>query len=96
MTYTRRSNLVTGTIENEMVILDLPAGHVHQLNVTASRIWNECDGVSTAAEIATRVAASFDEPPDVQLVLQDVLNTLTEFERLGLLMKEPGHPSIPR
>jgi len=79
-----RPDLVTRSIDGEVVILDRSAGTVHHLNATASHIWSECDGTQSAADIAARVAASFNGVPET--VLEDVLATLADFRRLGLLV----------
>ena len=78
-----RADLLTRIIDDEVVILDRQRGHVHHLNVTASCIWNQCDGATTPDAIASRLAAEFGrEQHDVD---GDVATTLVEFRRLGLL-----------
>jgi hypothetical protein len=84
MSNVRRADLVTCTVDGEVVILDRTAGYVHQLNATASQIWSACDGKQGADEIAERIASCFDDPPPT--VLQDVLRTLNDLQRLGLLV----------
>ncbi len=42
----RRSDIIYRTIEGETVILNRNEGRLHQLNPTASFIWNCCDGTS--------------------------------------------------
>jgi hypothetical protein len=83
---TRRADLVSREVEGEVVILDRATGHVHRLNPTASFIWNQCDGASTPAEIAARLATSFDRTPEH--VLGDVTTTLADLTRLGLLIQQ--------
>jgi hypothetical protein len=84
----QRPDLVTCTVDSELVILDRAGGYVHQLNATASEIWSACDGVRGAEDIAALVGARFDDPPST--VLQDVLSTLQELRRLGLLVDQSG------
>ncbi len=79
-----RPDLITRIIDGEVVILDRVAEKVHQLNPTASCIWDSCDGTLTAAEIAARVAQRFDVPANQ--AQDDVVATLADFERLGLLL----------
>jgi PqqD family protein of HPr-rel-A system len=80
----RRSDLETRTVDGELVILDLRGGSVHRLNATATNIWHDCDGVSTAADIAARLAARFHiEPAEV---IGDVTAALAELEQLGLIV----------
>ena len=79
----RRSDLVTRTVDGEIVILDLANGAVHRLNATATSIWNDCDGKSTALEIATRLGATVQRRPDE--VIGDVSDAIGSLQRLGLL-----------
>jgi hypothetical protein len=93
MPKTRRPDLITCSVDGEVVILDRAAGFVHQLNSTASRIWSACDGGHEVHEIAARVAASFEGAPAA--VLDDVIRALADFERLGLLVDGPVDDSAP-
>jgi hypothetical protein len=86
----RRSDLEVRSLEGELVVLDLSRGRVHRLNATASLIWAGCDGRSTEADIAARVAAQFELPP-VE-VLDDVMRTIAEFRQLGLLVESTDDP----
>jgi hypothetical protein len=92
MAYAQRPDLITSSVDDETLLLSLRTGQIHQLNPTATRIWNECDGVSTAPEIAARVASVFDACPEPLTVLEDVLAALAEFEQLGLLLTKPYMP----
>jgi len=80
---TRRPDLLTRVIDGEVVILDQAAGKVHQLNATASCIWERCDGANSVADITAYVADCFDISVDA--VSRDVATTLIELEQLGLL-----------
>jgi hypothetical protein len=51
----RRADLRVRLIEGEAVVLDRRAGLIHQLNHTASYIWDRCHGEFTAAEIADQL-----------------------------------------
>jgi len=81
----RRADLDTRTVDGEVVILDRAKGVIHRLNATASCIWHDCDGKSTATEIATRLAARVQSTPDE--VLGDVIDAIANLERLGLLAR---------
>jgi PqqD family protein of HPr-rel-A system len=84
MSKIRRSDLLTCTVDGEVVIFDRVAGYVHQLNRTASHIWSLCDGEPDIDHISARLAASFDDVPAT--LTQDIVKTLADFERLGLLV----------
>ena len=80
----QRPDLVTCTVDDEIVILDRAAGYVNQLNGTASQIWRACDGSNTAEDIAAQVTEHCENAPET--VLRDVVTALAEFDRLGLLL----------
>jgi len=87
----RRSgaDLTTCTVDNDLVILDRMRGYVHQLNPTASHIWSVCDGRHSVDDIAASLGASFTDAP--QNLRDAVLRTLSDFEKLGLLLSAlPG------
>jgi PqqD family protein of HPr-rel-A system len=88
---TPRPDLTTCTVDGEVVILDRAAGLVHHLNATASQIWRSCEDARSVNDIAARVAACFEGEPDV--VRQDVMRTLADLERLGLLVDRPVNAS---
>ena len=66
-----------------MVVLDRTSDLVHQLNQTASFIWERCDGRSTARDIADQMVAAFDV--DRATAETSVVATLRQLETLGLL-----------
>ncbi len=89
MPKTRRADLKPFMVDGELVIYDRASGLVHQLNATASHIWTACDGGQAVEEIAASVAASFAGSP-LETVLTDVIRTLAELERLGLVEDRPA------
>ena len=66
-----------------MVVLDLEAEQVHQLNPTASFIWPRCDGQRTVAKIVDELASSFDVDPNT--AREAVIAALRRLDELGLL-----------
>ena len=79
----RRSDISARGVVDETVVLDLGAAQIHQLNATASFIWNRCDGHCTVGEIVEKLAESFDV--DCETARQAVEATLRRFNELGLL-----------
>lgn len=74
----RTENLTVHKLDGEFVVLDVEANLIHQLNPTASFIWEQCDTADTAEEIARRVAEAFDVNaadvlPDVERTIQGLL-----------------------
>ena len=88
MTTFRRTDLLVRTIDGEIVILDKRACKIHQLNVTASLIWQCCDGNNTADAIAAIIAEHF--ACQIQTVVDDVRSALRQLEVLGLIESSSG------
>lgn len=78
-----RSDISTRVVEGETVVLHLAAEQIHQLNPTASFIWNRCDGHRTAAEIAEELTGFFDV--DYKTAYDAVVTTLRQLHELRLL-----------
>jgi hypothetical protein len=79
----RRSNVSVRLIEGEVVVLDRQAGLIHQLNQTASYIWDRCNGQLTVAEIADQMALTFDV--DFRTAAEDVVTIIRQFQNQRLL-----------
>jgi hypothetical protein len=79
----RRSDISVRAVGEELVVLDRTANRIHQLNRTASFIWNRCDGQHTLPEIAGELAASFEVEPDT--ARETVTTMVPRFSELGLL-----------
>ena len=71
------------TVEEEVVILNRDTGQVHRLNLTASYIWQLCDGTNTPDQIAEQLAADFGRTTGQ--VIDDVLGAIASLRQLGLL-----------
>jgi Coenzyme PQQ synthesis protein D (PqqD) len=79
----RRADLNYRTIEGETVILDRKEGHLHQLNPTASFIWDICDGNSSVAEIIDRIVGTYEV--DSGTARRDVEEVLLKLRNSHLL-----------
>ena len=79
----RRPDIRTRVVDGETIVLDRREEFVHQLNKTASYIWERCDGRYSPAEIADEVCAAFEV--DHRTALRDVLDIVEELERRKLL-----------
>jgi len=70
-------------IEGQTVILDREHGKLHELNQSASYIWQLCDGHTPVSEIVSAMARAYDRlPTDVE---RDVTNALQQLEALRLI-----------
>ena len=80
----RRTEFEERVVEGEMVVMDKESEQIHQLNQTASFIWQLCDGEHDRQQIAEELAAAFDV--DADTAQQDVAETLEKLEEIGLLL----------
>ena len=93
LTATPRADVLVREIDGELVILDRTRGLVHQLNDTASFVWQRCNGDRSVREIATDVAATFDV--SVETAQRDVGATLEQLVELSLLVDAVEIPKCP-
>jgi methyltransferase-like protein len=80
----RRTEFEERVVEGEMVVMDKESEQIHQLNQTASFIWQRCDGEHERQQIAEELAEAFDV--DAETAQQDVADTLEKLEEIGLLL----------
>jgi hypothetical protein len=79
----RRADLGVRVVDDETLVLDRAGGCIHQLNTTASFIWQRCDGQRTIHEIADDLARAFDV--DADTARDAVTTSVRRFTELGLL-----------
>lgn len=79
----RRSDLNWRTIDGETLILNREQGRLHQLNPTASFIWDCCDGNSNIAEITDRLVGVYEV--DARTACKDVEDVLFNLRSSKLL-----------
>jgi len=81
----RRTEFEERVVEGEMVVMDQESEQIHQLNQTASFIWQLCDGDHDRQQIAEELAAAFEV--DADTAEADVAETLEKLEKIGLLIQ---------
>src|SRR5713101_4597985 len=89
----RRSDLNIRVVDGEAVVLDRREGLIHQLNHTATYIWERCNGKSTVAEIAAHLAETFDVASES--AGQDVAQVVQQLQDLYLLEPRSDRPVVP-
>ena len=80
----KRDGLSERLVAGERVVLDPESESMHQLNLSATVVWELCDGDKTVTEIAKSVAEQFEIAEDV--ALDDVEQAVKTFDELGLLV----------
>ena len=78
-----RPDLQAPLVEGEMVVLDRKEGLIHQLNQTASYIWERLDGKTPLSTIASMVVESFEV--DLKTAERDVAETVSQLRKLKLM-----------
>jgi hypothetical protein len=84
----REKGLVVDDLPDEVLVYDLERHKAHCLNITAAQVWRDCDGKTSASEIARRIASQLDAPFNEELVWL----ALRDLDKLHLL---DGSPSLP-
>jgi hypothetical protein len=79
----RRSDVSVRVIEGETVVFDRQAGRVHQLNQTASYIWERCDGTCRVMDLTHQLTQDFDV--DRTTAANDVAAIILQLQGLNLL-----------
>jgi hypothetical protein len=64
----RREGIISKEFEGELLIYDLDRDKAHCLNPLAGKIWKNCDGRATAAEIAASLSHEQGSPVDEKVV----------------------------
>jgi hypothetical protein len=83
----RRSGLVSRVVDGELVVLDRSRQMIHQLNETASYIWDRCDGRHSVTDIAHGLGRSYNV--DRPTAEKDVASAVRQLEIVGLVTTAP-------
>ena len=78
-----RSDVQHQVIDGESVILDTSNGMIHQLNETASFIWQSCNGKNNVQNIVTMLMDSYSASENT--ANDDVIKVISNFKELELL-----------
>jgi len=81
----RAESLVVREVSDGILLLDMEAGRVHQLNATAGFIWLRCDGVASAADITASIAREYGLEEGA--AARDVEMALSELRALNLVVE---------
>ena len=78
---------ISREVNGEMLVLDERAQVIHQLNPTASFIWQQAQRGSTADGIAAALAEQYDV--SLETAHRDVASTLARLKELNLVGPKP-------
>jgi hypothetical protein len=81
----RRDGLILRKVQQDLLLLDTEFNQIHQLNETASFIWENWEQVPDPIGIARLLAQKFDV--DEQVVLNDVSAIVGRLQELNLLVR---------
>ena len=81
----RRDGLILRKVQQDLLLLDTEFNQIHQLNETASFIWENWEQVPDPIGIARLLAQKFDV--DEQVVLNDVSAIVGRLRELNLLVR---------
>lgn len=85
----REEGLMIRELPDEVLIYDLDGHKAHCLNSTAASIWKQCDGRSTAKQIAARLANELRVSVDEDVVWVGV----RRLSKANLLVKRVAPPA---
>lgn len=83
MYYTQRSNLKAQQVDEELLILNLEQGTIHQLNNTAAFVWSHCDGETDENGLVLLMIESYGI--DRETATRDIEVILPELIKLELI-----------
>ena len=81
----RRDGLILRKVQQDLLLLDTEFNQIHQLNETASFVWENWEQVPDPVEIARLLAQKFDV--EEQVVLNDVSAIVGRLQELNLLVR---------
>jgi Coenzyme PQQ synthesis protein D (PqqD) len=82
--YACAKSLSVQNVDQELLILDQGSGVIHQLNPTATLIWQKCDEGLSAPQMAQLLAQKYEIEEDV--ARKDVVETLEKLKALNLVV----------
>ena len=90
----RRADVSVRTVDGETVVLDLRLNQIHQLNATATHVWERCDGRHDVHQLAASLVGRFDV--DEATAGSDAARALAQLARVGLLQEHlPDADALP-
>ena len=86
----RRGSLIVKELPDETLVYDLKTDQAHCLNLTAARVWKNCDGQRTVSQLAELMELELGS-----LVPEEMIwLALNQLEKFNLLEIAPAQPKV--
>ena len=86
----RRDSLIVKELPDETLVYDRETDQAHCLNLTAARIWKNCDGQRTVRQLAELMGRELgSEVPEEMIWV-----ALNQLEKFNLLQIIPAQPAV--
>lgn len=85
----RKKSLIIKELANETLVYDLETDKAHCLNLTAARVWKNCDGKRTVAQLRELIGKETGCPVPPEVVWL-ALDQLEEFSLLEAPVRRPA------
>jgi hypothetical protein len=86
----RTERLIVKEVDDEVLVYDLTNDKAHCLNDTAARVWKNCDGKNSVADISTSLGKETGVTVDERVVWL----ALDQLEEFKLLAEVPTAPAV--
>lgn len=86
----RHEKLIVKELPDETLVYDLVNDKAHCLNDTAGKVWKNCDGLNSVADISAILAEDAGAPVD-DAVVWLALEQLKKFDLLESVPPKPAH-----
>lgn len=77
------SQIISRTVDDEALIIQLTSGSYYSLNVVGTRVWESIDGTRTAGDVAKIIQDEYDA--EFELIEIEVMSLLTDLVQEGLV-----------
>lgn len=84
----RKKSLIIKELPNETLVYDLETDKAHCLNETAARVWKNCDGRQTVAQLRELTEKETNSPVPEEMVWL-ALDQLEQFKLLETAVSQP-------
>lgn len=86
----RRGSLIVKELPDETLVYDLETDQAHCLNLTAARVWENCDGQRTVSQLAELMERELGSVVPEEMIWL----ALNQLEKFNLLEIAPAQPEV--